>query len=116
MSLNHDPLSGPACFDRAVWRALLTNLGLPDQQARVLSCLLDGRSDKEIGASLGIGRPTVRTHLKRLFERLGAKSRHQLVACALQLASRFQTDHVILRDDGRREHATDHSRTDRCRP
>ncbi|MCA9243654.1 MAG: helix-turn-helix transcriptional regulator [Phycisphaerales bacterium] len=116
MSLPNDPLNGPACLHRSTWQAVRFRLSLPDQQARVLSCVLDGRSDKEICAILGVGRPTVRTHLKRLFTRLNAPGRQQLVARFLRLASDIDAKHVILSDDADRNSRVTLSRTDRRRP
>ena len=46
--------------------------------------VVEGRSNDEIGAALGIGAKTVETHLARLFERFGIASRTELATRALR--------------------------------
>ena len=50
----------------------------------VVRLVADGRSNDEIGASLGIGAKTVETHLSRVFERFGVASRAELAAKAVR--------------------------------
>ena len=50
----------------------------------VLRLVVDGRSNDEIGAALGIGSRTVETHLRRLFERFDVASRTELSTRALR--------------------------------
>jgi DNA-binding NarL/FixJ family response regulator len=50
----------------------------------VVRLVVEGRSNDEIGAALGIGAKTVETHLGRLFERLGLASRTELATRALR--------------------------------
>jgi DNA-binding NarL/FixJ family response regulator len=50
----------------------------------VVRLVADGRSNDEIGASLGIGSKTVETHLSRIFERFGVSSRTELAARAVR--------------------------------
>jgi DNA-binding NarL/FixJ family response regulator len=50
----------------------------------VVRLVVDGRSNDEIGAELGIGSKTVETHLSRLFERGGISSRTELATRALR--------------------------------
>lgn len=58
--------------------------GLSVREAEVVRLVVDGRSNDEVGARLGIGVRTVETHLRRIFERLGIASRTELVARALR--------------------------------
>jgi DNA-binding NarL/FixJ family response regulator len=51
----------------------------------VLELLAEGLSHEEIGGRLGISGETVRTHLQKASERLGAGTRTQAVATALRL-------------------------------
>ena len=50
----------------------------------VVRLVADGRSNDEIGATLGIGSKTVETHLSRIFERFGVSSRTELAARAVR--------------------------------
>jgi two-component system nitrate/nitrite response regulator NarL len=50
----------------------------------VVALLLDGRSNDEIAAGVGITTRTVEAHLARLFERLGIGSRTELATRALR--------------------------------
>jgi DNA-binding NarL/FixJ family response regulator len=54
------------------------------REIQVLEFVADGKSNKEIAAALSIAEDTVKTHLRRLFEKLGAADRAQAVAIALR--------------------------------
>ena len=49
-----------------------------------MALVVEGRSNDEIGAALGIATKTVEAHLRRLFERLGLQSRTELATRALR--------------------------------
>lgn len=55
---------------------------LSPRELEVVRLVALGRSNDEIGASLGIGSKTVETHLHRVFERHGLGTRAELVAWA----------------------------------
>ena len=57
---------------------------LSERERDVVRLVVDGRSNDEIGASLGIGSKTVESHLRRLFERLDIASRTELATRALR--------------------------------
>jgi DNA-binding NarL/FixJ family response regulator len=57
---------------------------LTARELEVVRLVVEGRSNDEIGASLGIGAKTVETHLRRLFERFDVASRTELAARALR--------------------------------
>ncbi len=57
---------------------------LSPREYDVVRLVADGRTNDEIGASLGIGSKTVETHLARLFERLGVASRTELAMRAMR--------------------------------
>jgi DNA-binding NarL/FixJ family response regulator len=57
---------------------------LTPREQDVVRLVVEGRSNDEIGATLGIGAKTVETHLGRLFERLGLASRTELATRALR--------------------------------
>lgn len=57
---------------------------LSSREREVLRLVVDGASNDEIGARLGISSRTVESHLRRLFERLAVASRTELAARALR--------------------------------
>jgi DNA-binding CsgD family transcriptional regulator len=66
-------------MDDRTWKAVARDLGLSPQQKRIVELILRERSDTEIAAALGIGEPTVRTYLTRLYGRFGVRGRLGLV-------------------------------------
>ncbi len=57
---------------------------LSERELDVVRLVVDGRSNDEIGARLGIGPKTVESHLRRLFERYDLASRTELATRALR--------------------------------
>jgi DNA-binding NarL/FixJ family response regulator len=57
---------------------------LSPRELDVVRLVVEGHSNDEVGAALGIGAKTVETHLARLFERLGIASRTELATRALR--------------------------------
>ncbi len=57
---------------------------LSPRELDVVRLVVDGLTNDEIGASLGIGARTVETHITRVFERFGVLSRTELAARALR--------------------------------
>jgi len=60
-------------------------LGVSARELTVLEELAAGRSNKEIARRLGISPETVKTHVARLYERLGARRRVDAVNRAREL-------------------------------
>ena len=58
---------------------------LTQRELDVLGLLAEGLQHEEIGRRLGISSETVRTHLRKASDRLGASTRTQAVATALRL-------------------------------
>lgn len=61
------------------WGAVVTQLKVSEQTARVAEMVLRGLGDKAIAAELGIGVGTVRIYIARLFLKTGAENRVGLV-------------------------------------
>jgi DNA-binding NarL/FixJ family response regulator len=57
---------------------------LTQRETEVLALLADGLSHQQIGQELSISAETVRTHVRKACERLGARTRTQAVATALR--------------------------------
>ena len=58
---------------------------LSARELEVLGALVEGRSNAEIAASLGIGLRTVRVHLEGLYSKLGANRRGEAVREGIRL-------------------------------
>ncbi|WP_434809894.1 response regulator [Microbacterium sp. bgisy189] len=57
---------------------------LSERELDVLRLVRDGRSNKQIAVALGIGESTVKTHLLRMFEKLGVSDRTRAVTLAME--------------------------------
>jgi DNA-binding CsgD family transcriptional regulator len=68
-------------------RSLLNSLellGLSPREAEVLLCIIQGQNNKAIAMELGINVSTVRKHLENIYGKLGAQSRTEAIAVALE--------------------------------
>ncbi len=59
--------------------ARLQELGLTPRECEILEAIARGMSNREIGEKLFVSENTVKTHSRRLFDKLGAKRRTQAV-------------------------------------
>ena len=57
---------------------------LTQREREVLRLLADGMTNEQMGAELSISPQTVRTHVQKAMEKLGAQTRVQAVATALR--------------------------------
>lgn len=65
-----------------------TELGpLSEREQQVLALLADGRPNREIGQILSISEGTVKTHLKHIFGKLGARNRTEAAIMARSSAA-----------------------------
>lgn len=62
--------------------AAIASLGLTPREVEVLGLLAAGQANKEIARALEVSPNTVKTHLARLYEKLGATSRTAAIARA----------------------------------
>jgi DNA-binding CsgD family transcriptional regulator len=65
--------------------AAVASLGITPREVEVLALLAAGQANKEIARALGVSPNTVKTHLARLYEKLGAASRTAALAEARRL-------------------------------
>lgn len=63
----------------------LARLGISAREAAVLDLLAEGHSNKEIARILGISPNTVKTHVARLFDKLGVNRRTQALHRAREM-------------------------------
>ena len=84
---------GSAAWSAAVEELKAKRLNSPDfatvterwaRESRVLRGVLEGQSNKEIGAQLVMTESSVKAVLQKLFERTGVRSRSQLVRYAIE--------------------------------
>jgi DNA-binding CsgD family transcriptional regulator len=75
--------------------AAIRSLGLTPRECEILDLLASGRSNKELARSLGISPNTVKTHVARLYEKLGVDRRIRAVEEARALALIPRTDHSM---------------------
>jgi DNA-binding CsgD family transcriptional regulator len=61
------------------------SLGLTERELQVLHELAAGHSNKEIAAQLHVSLKTVKTHVARVFEKLGARRRTDAIRRAREL-------------------------------
>jgi len=59
---------------------------LSAREQEVARCVREGLTDKEIARRLAVGVPTVRTYLRRIFDKLGIERRSALAGWAMPLA------------------------------
>jgi DNA-binding CsgD family transcriptional regulator len=57
---------------------------LPPRVRQTLDCLLEGDSEKQVAARLGLSRHTVHQYVTDLYRRLGVSSRAELLALCLR--------------------------------
>lgn len=85
---------GPLPITQSLFEELMKRFGFAPQQRRVCELILRGATDKVIARTLGIGEPTIRTYLDRMFRKASVGSRMELV---LKL---FAASHELVRSDG----------------
>jgi DNA-binding NarL/FixJ family response regulator len=61
-----------------------TTTPLSKREREILQMVANGSTTKEVARDLGISPHTVKTHLERIFEKLGANDRAQAVAIAIR--------------------------------
>jgi DNA-binding NarL/FixJ family response regulator len=84
-----DPAVGGRIASRlavTTWREPLIRdaWNLRPRERQVLQALVDGRSNREIAQALHLGEETVKTHLRAVYRKLGARDRQQAVALTFQ--------------------------------
>jgi len=70
----------------AAWQHVIAELKLSPQQARIVEQILLGKRDKQIALALGLELPTIRTYLRRIFDRADVSDRMELVLRVFTIA------------------------------
>lgn len=80
-------LDGGQCFDQAILTLLpATGTKLSPRELQVLEKLPRGLNNVEIAKALGISENTVKSHLKVIFDKLGASGRAEAVSRGFELS------------------------------
>jgi|SRR5579859_27794 len=77
--------AGETCIPPALMQKLVTGINnepLTDREGEVLQLLANGKSNKEIGATLFISEFTVKGHLRNIFTKLNVLSRTEAISAA----------------------------------
>jgi DNA-binding NarL/FixJ family response regulator len=77
-------VAGGCYVDSALAHDAPVGVDLTQRELDVLALLAEGLQHEDIGRQLGISAETVRTHLRKACDRLGAATRTQAVATALR--------------------------------
>lgn len=68
------------------WNRIAKALKFSPRQKQIAELILCHCCDKQIVAETGLGLPTVRTYLSRMFTRTGVTDRHELVLLVLRMS------------------------------
>jgi DNA-binding CsgD family transcriptional regulator len=66
--------------------AAISSLGLTPRECEILAALVSGQSNKELARALDIAPDTVKTHLSRIYDKLGVSRRVQAIEKARSLS------------------------------
>lgn len=69
-----------ALRNRHIWGDMGVAFGLTKAEAAVAKRMVNGQAADEISVDLGVSIETVRTHIKRLYSKMGVSSREQLLS------------------------------------
>jgi DNA-binding NarL/FixJ family response regulator len=78
-----DPRAALPRWQPATFDGQPTLVDLPPMLVNILDSLCEGKSNRQIGNDWGISEDTVKTHLKRLYGKLGVGDRLQAVVLVL---------------------------------
>lgn len=70
-------------FSEGQWARTQQKLGLSPRQAQIITLILHGKTDKDIAQKLDISPATVRTHMRRLFDKFELNDRLELILLVL---------------------------------
>ena len=77
------------------WERVAQTMRFSPQQKRIVEQMLKGIRQKQIGPALGLAEPTLRTYLKRIYEREGVHDQMDLLLRIMEISHRL--DHQDAR-------------------
>ena len=78
---------GKRCLSAEISEDIAQHVGeetLTSREVSILSALAQGWENKRIASGLGISAETVKSHLARIFEKIGARNRTEAINIALR--------------------------------
>ena len=81
----HPQLTKTFIEEARLGKAASDTTPLSKREREILQRVADGATTKQVATDLGISPHTVKTHLERIFEKLGANDRAQAVAIAIRM-------------------------------
>jgi DNA-binding NarL/FixJ family response regulator len=85
--------NGVSIFTETEWGEIVKDLSLSRRESQIVKELFEDNSDKKIAVDLQISLSTVRTHIGRLFLKLGADCRMDVI---LHVFRRFRQNCITL--------------------
>jgi len=85
----------PCCMTLSDWQYIVRTLGFSPQQARIVGMILQKKQDKQISTELRLNRSTIRTYLRRVFDRVGVDDRMELVLHVFALCLRRRDEPAL---------------------
>ena len=80
----------PLPIDDQLWQAVMEELQLSQQHAKIVDLILRGLSDKEITQIMGIHRSTLRAYFARIAIRTGANGRIAIMQKVLTVSHKIR--------------------------
>jgi len=74
------------------WRHVIAELQLSPQQQRIVELLLRGMKFKEIARAISLAEPTIRTHMKRIYQRHSIADQVELMIRILEISQRHECE------------------------
>ena len=68
------------------WQCVRDRLEFTEKQAEVAALVLRAACDKKVAYELDMGLPTVRTHLRRIYEKADVQDRAELIVRMINIA------------------------------
>jgi DNA-binding CsgD family transcriptional regulator len=75
------------------WHQVAKQMNLPPQHKRVVACILRDMTDQQIADHLELAVPTIRTYLKRIYERAGTPNRLRLVLHIMKISQKITAEY-----------------------
>lgn len=80
--------TGAEMLPKEAWSAIAQSCGLSPRELQIIRGIFDNHTEHAIASSLGISKHTIHTYLTRIFRKLNATTRTQVV---LRVMQRFLT-------------------------